>query len=166
MITLEEIAQFIVPSGVVQKTDAQLRAAGIAGSECFVLWSGIAAGTEFHVNTCHVPRQTGFKFSDGLCVRVDGDELHRLNMWLYEHREILGVQVHSHPTEAYHSDTDDAFPMVTTRGGLSVVVPYFGRLGLQGPGVAHYRLSETGWDEVSLARAKKLITFEEWNGAR
>jgi hypothetical protein len=51
--------------------------------------------------------------------------------------------------------------MVTTRGGLSVVVPYFGHSGLQGPGVAHYRLSEAGWDELSSIRAMQLITFEE-----
>ena len=69
-----------------------------------------------------MPRQTAYRLSEGLCVRVEGPELHRLNIWLYEHHELLAVQVHAHPTDAYHSETDDTYPIVTTRGGLSLVV--------------------------------------------
>ena len=31
-------------------------------------------------------------------------------MWLYEKAERLAIQVHSHPTEAFHSDTDRRLP--------------------------------------------------------
>jgi hypothetical protein len=37
----------------------------------------------------------------------------------------LGGQIHSHPTSAYHSDTDDHFPLVTLVGALSIVIPDF-----------------------------------------
>jgi hypothetical protein len=94
-------------------------------------------------------------------VRVDGDELHRLNVWLFDHHELLGAQVHSHPHEAFHSETDDTYPIVTGRGGLSLVVPRFGRFGVRGEGVAWYRLGTSGWHELSRIDAQRLIQFEE-----
>lgn len=161
MTTLEAITRFVVPSDVVRGTDSQLRAAGRTRSECFVLWSGVQEHDTFQIRTGHVPRQTAYASSDGLCVRVEGDELHRLNVWLFEHGEQLAVQVHSHPTEAYHSDTDDTYPIVTVRGGLSLVVPDFGRAGLLGDGVAYYRLGLSGWAELSLNEAKRIIQFTD-----
>ena len=161
MNTLESITKFLVPGSVVWDTDVQLRAAGRNRSECFVLWSGAPDHDTFHVRTGHVPQQTAYRFSDGLCVRVDGAELHRLNVWLFEHNEQLAVQVHSHPTEAYHSETDDTYPIVTVRGGLSLVVPDFGRAGLRGEGVAAYRLGMSGWDELAQDEVQRLIQLED-----
>jgi hypothetical protein len=161
MNTLEAISRFVVPLTVVYATDEQLRFAGRIHSECFVLWSGVQEGDKFLVRNVHVPKQTAYRFPDGLCVRVEGDELHRLNLWLYEHGEQLGVQVHSHPTEAYHSETDDTYPIVTVRGGLSLVVPDFAREGLLGGGVASYRLGFSGWDELSLDDVNRMIHFGE-----
>ena len=157
MTTLDALTRFLVPAAAIRQTDSQLRAAGCTRSECFVLWSGVQERDIFQIRTAHVPRQTAYRSPDGLCVRVEGDELHRLNVWLFEHGEQLAVQVHSHPTEAYHSDTDDAYPIVTVRGGLSLVVPNFGREGLLGNGVAYYRLGFSGWDELSLNEAKRMI---------
>jgi len=161
MTTLEAITRFIVPTELADETDKQLRDAGIERVERFVLWSGQVDANTFSVRTVHVPKQTSYRLPGGLCVRVEGDELHRLNVWLFEHGERLGVQVHSHPTGAYHSDTDDAYPIVAVRGGVSIVVPFFGATGLRGPGVAWYRLSSFGWDEVSSSDASQLVRFEE-----
>lgn len=159
MSTLESMDQFIVPASVVTETDVQLRAAGVDCVERFVLWSGIRENNNFLVRSAYVPRQTAYKLETGLCVRVEGAALHELNVWLYNHQQELAVQVHSHPTEAFHSETDDAYPIVTMRGGLSIVVPNFGRDGLRGPGVAWYRLSHTGWKPVSQREAKRLVQF-------
>ena len=46
---------------------------------------------------CTAPKQTAYRLAGGLCVRVEADELHRLNVWLYEHAERLAIQVHSPP---------------------------------------------------------------------
>lgn len=160
MNTFEALQQFYVPRNICDETDDQLRQAGRSGHERFILWSGTTIGSTFHVRTMHVPRQTAYKLSEGLCIRVDGNELHRLNVWLFEHQERLAVQVHSHPTDAYHSETDDAFPIVTTRGGLSLVVPYFARAGVRGPETALYRLGTSGWDELAPALARQLLQLE------
>ncbi|MBX9460687.1 MAG: hypothetical protein KL785_05895 [Brevundimonas sp.] len=37
----------------------------------------------------------------------------------------MRVQVHTHPGAAYHSATDDAFPLIHTPGYLSLVIPRF-----------------------------------------
>lgn len=161
MNTLETVTKFVVPAEVVRDTDGQLRRVGLLHSECFVLWSGIRDIDTLYIRTAHLPRQTAYQLPEGLCVRVLGDELHRLNLWLFEHHEQLAVQVHSHPTEAYHSETDDTFPIVTVRGGLSLVVPDFGRRGTRGPGIAAYRLGPSGWDELSNKEVSRLIHFKD-----
>jgi hypothetical protein len=38
----------------------------------------------------------------------------------------IRVQVHTHPRDAFHSPTDDAWPIVHTTGFLSLVIPDFG----------------------------------------
>ena len=161
MSTFYSIRTFIVSPDVCDETDQQLRDAGRDGNERFVLWSGVISDEYFIVRTMHVPKQTAYRLSSGLCVRVDGDELHRLNIWLYENGELLGVQVHSHPTEAYHSDTDDTYPMVTTLGGLSLVVPDFGRFGVRGRDTALYRLARTGWKALSATDKRQILRMEE-----
>lgn len=160
MTSFESIRLFIIPLDLCDETDVQLRAAGQDGVERFVLWSGTVSGDTFYARTAHVPRQTAYRLPEGLCVRVGSDELHRLNVWLFEHGERLAVQVHSHPTDAYHSETDDGFPIVTTRGGLSLVVPDFGRAGVRGAGTALYRLGTAGWDKLEGPAARNVLRFE------
>jgi hypothetical protein len=97
-----------------------------------------------------VPRQRSYKTPDGLIVRVEGEALHKLNVWLYEKRQLLGVQIHAHPSAAFHSATDDAFPIVTALGGISIVAADFCRSGLLTAQTAVYRLNASGWAEVPL----------------
>jgi len=139
------VRRFRIRASDIRETEDAIRAAGREGYELFVIWSGTCNGTTFEVAEVHVPRQTSYRFDDGLCVRVDGDELHRLNLWLYEAHQVIGVQVHSHPVDAYHSDTDDAYPIATLEGSLSIVLPFFGRDGFESSDVAAYRLAREGW---------------------
>lgn len=44
--------------------------------------------------------------------------------------ETYVARIHSHPGEAFHSAADDANPVITFEGGISIVVPFFG-LGLR-----------------------------------
>ena len=148
-MTLADVEQFQVPATIVKQTEEALRSAGGEGYEAFVLWSGQQIGRLFTVRTAHVPRQDSYRLASGLCVRVDGSELHRLNVWLYESGEVLAVQVHAHPDDAYHSETDDTYPIVATLGGVSVVAAEFCREGLFSRSTAIYRLYQDGWIEQS-----------------
>lgn len=143
-MSLADVERFAVPATIVADTERSLSHAGRDGYELFVLWSGTQVGAVFRVRSGHVPKQTSYRLKSGLCVRVEGEALHNLNAWLFQHGETLAAQVHAHPTDAYHSETDDAFPIVTTLGGLSLVVPDFCRAGLF-PQSAAYRLGADGW---------------------
>jgi hypothetical protein len=44
--------------------------------------------------------------------------------------ELYVARIHSHPGDAFHSAADDANPVISFEGGISIVVPFFG-LGLR-----------------------------------
>lgn len=156
-MTLESVQRFDIPHRIVEMTESALRDFGSQGFERFVLWSGSGQESSFQVRTIHIPEQNAYKLESGLCVRVEGNELHRLNRWLFDAGETLAIQIHSHPTTAYHSDTDDAYPIVTQLGGLSLVIPYFCRQSLFNSGWAAYRLDRDGWRCLSAAVAASLV---------
>ena len=163
-MTLKYTQRVRVSAKSVRETIQAIRGAGKDGYELFVLWSGRVSSSNFSVDTVHVPNQTSYKLESGLCVRVDGDELHRLNQWLYRHRQIIGVQVHSHPTDAYHSLTDDAYPIATLEGSLSVVLPYFGKDGWKSLDIATYRLESGVWQEVTCPLDKVIEVIDDGPG--
>jgi hypothetical protein len=146
-----DVRRVVVPPHVVDETNAALRAAGKDGYELFTLWTGRVEGDRFSVQNVHVPKQKSYRTKQGLSVRVEGDELHRLNVWLFEHQQIVGVQLHSHPVDAFHSETDDSFPIATVLGAFSVVVPDFARLGVLHHGTKVFRLSTSGWVRATAA---------------
>jgi hypothetical protein len=140
-MTLNDVVKFVVPLEVVEQTLEPLQAAGAKGYEAFVLWGGRrdqVDPTEFEFVSAYFPSQTTTRGSDGLLVVVAGESLFRANRAFYDKGLTVAAQVHSHPTDAYHSDTDDAFPLMTLTGGLSAVVPDFGKGGVD-------RLADWAW---------------------
>ena len=153
------IEQVFVPASAVERAQEHLREVGEIGYEGFALWAGVSEGKRFFVREAIIPDQTGHRSPEGVCVAVGADELHRINVWLYEHEMTLIAQLHSHPDEAYHSDTDDAYPIATTLGALSLVLPYYAKQPFSVKSCAVYRLMPgRGWAEVSKAAAARLIT--------
>ena len=144
-MTLKGARRFRIRAGAIRETEEAIQAAGQDGYELFVVWSGTCDADTFVVSKVHVPEQTSYKLDTGLCVKIDGSELHRLNVWLYEAQQVIGVQVHSHPEDAYHSYTDDTYPIATLEGSLSVVLPFFGRDGWGAKDTAAYRLEQGRW---------------------
>jgi hypothetical protein len=135
-----------------------LRHMGRQGYEGFALWAGELKGSVFEITHTLIPAQKGIRSQQGVCVVIGPEELHRLNVWLYQNSRILVAQIHSHPTEAYHSDTDDDYPIATTVGGLSLVVPDFAKRPFSLDTTAVYRLSAGGrWEQLSLTVARRLI---------
>lgn len=152
-MTLQNVEKFVVPVELVDQTLEPLQDAGGRGFEAFVLWGGRldSDGQQFEFASAYVPEQTMRRSEAGLLVMVEGDALFRVNRAFYEQGLTLAAQIHSHPTAAYHSETDDAHPLMTLTGGLSGVVPNFGRAGRAGlPDWAWYRLEgPCSWTPVS-----------------
>jgi hypothetical protein len=143
---LTDVHRFRLPGRILDVTLELLAPAARAGQEAFVVWGGRAVGDrELRFTSALRPRQRAVATEDGLLVTVDGEALFEVNRTLFSRGEILAGQLHTHPTDAYHSDTDDHYPLVTLLGALSVVVPDFGRAGRAGLAQwAWYRLVGCG----------------------
>lgn len=147
-----------VPKKIALDGHKFLRLVGQRGSEGLVLWVGVVNDTAFDVTDLVIPNQKGVISDDGVCVIIDTEELRRLNYALYHAKKELIAQLHSHPTDAYHSDTDDEYPVVTTMGGLSLVAPDFASRPFDLRDYATYRLSKHAtWDEMREKDVLNLI---------
>jgi hypothetical protein len=159
---LAQVKKVMVPFACVEAAHSHLRRVGQEGLEGFALWAGQPDGDTFLVRANIIPEQRSLRSDLGVCVVVGGDELHRINVWLYEHGMTLITQLHSHPHEAYHSTTDDTYPIATTTGSLSLVIPDFAREPFSLANCAVYRLlPPRGWVELSRDEADGLIVFED-----
>lgn len=135
-----------------------LRNIGMQSAEGLILWAGQQREATFVVEAVLTPVQRALRTDGGLCVLVDGAELHRINTWLYQRRLQLVAQLHAHPTDAYHSDLDDQIPIITTCGGLSLVVPDFAAGPADLTTYAAYRLSGAGpWEPLDSGALGRLI---------
>ena len=158
------MSEFLKVSKIeVRRTDIEmvyqhLQDFGKDGFEGVALWAGFVEEDKFIVTTTIIPQQKSSQSEDGLLYTVDGEELHRINVWLYKNKLSLMLQIHSHPQEAYHSDTDDRYPIVSQFGGLSIVVPNFGFDKFSLESWAVYRLLPSKeWKEISLSEKESLF---------
>jgi proteasome lid subunit RPN8/RPN11 len=162
MIGFLDIKKIVMPFHCIEVAYTHMRKAGTQRVEGVALFAGKESGHNFEIETTIIPKQQALRLESGLLYAVDSDELHRINVWLYENKMSLIAQIHSHPTEAYHSDTDDAFPIVATVGGLSVVVPDFASGPIEIDTWAVYRLSPKSiWMELSRKETMTIIDLRK-----
>jgi hypothetical protein len=162
MMSLLEAKEFALAREVVELSLVHLRAQGTRGQEGLVLWAGVQHGSIVRVESALVPPQIAIRNEEGVCVVVDGQALHKVNVWLFEKRLTLVGQIHSHPGAAYHSATDDAFSIVTALGGVSVVLPEFARHGFDYASSAVYRLVGPGrWLPIKPHCIPHLLRIED-----
>jgi hypothetical protein len=122
---------------------ATLRTCGDGRRECQVLLLSSWKAPDAIVRTIHpVHRAHGGGFE------VDHAWLTQFWNELDSRGEGVRVQVHTHPGEAFHSPTDDAWPMIHTPGFLSLVIPRFatGAISLRGSYLTEIRHGG-GWVE-------------------
>jgi hypothetical protein len=158
MIGFTHIEKITISELHISKAFNFLNYAGRKGVEAIALFAGYEADTTFHIKEVLIPKQLGYILEQGLMYAVEGEELHKINVWLYENNMKLIAQIHSHPSEAYHSATDDRFPIVDTYGGVSIVVPDFATGTMSLNDWAIYRLSlDKTWDELSNKQVNSLF---------
>jgi len=152
------IKEIIIPTEKLNEVYTFLREAGREGVEGVALFAGQESADHFMVTTGIVPVQTSYQLESGLLYAVDGTELHKINFWLHARKLNLIAQIHTHPGEAYHSETDDRYPIVDTHGSVSIVVPDFARRSPRVKDWAIYRcLPVKGWVKLSSSQIRKLI---------
>ena len=158
MIGFTNIDKIIVSKANLRKAFDFLNYAGGKRVEAVSLFAGYEEGNTFQVKEVIIPKQLSYILEQGLMYAVEGEELHRINVWLYENKMKLIAQIHSHPSEAYHSEADDRFPIVDTYGGVSIVVPDFATGIMTLNDWAIYRLSlNKTWDKLTNRQVNSLF---------
>lgn len=158
---LHGVRRVTVDRAVIRSTLRTLQEFGAHQLEGLVLWLGKVEPGRAHVVRVFTPEQHPISGEDGLGYFVDGEALFRLNRGLAASGLRLIAQVHSHPQEAYHSHADDRYAIVTAEGGLSLVVPDFGRAPADPTSWAVYRLDQGDWIELTREQARALIEVRE-----
>ncbi len=154
---LRDVSKILVEPKIVFKTLEVLRGYGKRNLEGFALWVGSISGNEAEIEDIWVPPQKSIRNEDGVGYFVSNDVLLNISRTLQKKQMQLIAQVHSHPGRAYHSEADDAYAIVTTNGGFSLVVPNFGFCPDKITDWAVYRLQGTGW--VGLSKQEITQTF-------
>lgn len=158
MANFSNITNVKFPRNILQEAFDFLRKAGESGYEAVVLFAGTAEKNIYIIQELYIPQQTSYKTPEGLMYQVDQEELFKLDDWLYDNNLSLFCQMHTHPGEAYHSKADDRNCIVTTTGGISVVIPDFAKANINLSIWAVYRLvHNSGWRIINRETANTFI---------
>ena len=132
---------------LLEETFRYLRKCGCGRDECQVLW--LSPWSQPYIITEVVHPRHAAHFGGFVL-----DDAWLNDFWLELGATNMGIriQVHTHPGEAFHSRTDDEFPIIHTPGFLSLVIPNFG-LGPVGFNEAYLtEIQPNGrWKEVTFA---------------
>jgi hypothetical protein len=116
---LASVERVTIDPELLRLTLSSLQEYGKHGFEGLVLWLGEVHENAVSVSRVIVPDQEPISNETGLGYFVEGSTLFRLNRALALSGLRLIAQVHSHPTEAYHSETDDRYAIVTVKSGFN-----------------------------------------------
>jgi hypothetical protein len=156
MMNFERINKLIISSKIIDKTLLFLQKNGLEYHESICLWVGKSKGDLFEIKEVIFPKQINKYFS----YEVSSDEVDRLNIKLYKEGLRLIAQIHSHPHLAFHSNLDDKFPLMTTLGGFSIVIPNYGFVSGNIDEFEIYRLTKRGWVEINLLTTDLILEIK------
>lgn len=146
-----------VPKKILGETFKTLRSCGKGKAECQVLWIGPWETPDLVdsiVHPVHRAHGAGFQLSDTW--------ISEFFAWLSSTGHGVRLQVHTHPGRAFHSVTDDEWPMISTPGFLSLVIPSFAQNEVN---LDQAFLAELGpggkWREASMSRIVLLDQLED-----
>lgn len=131
--------------GLLPETLSTLRRCGGHRNECVVYWSGPLERADVVDVLLHPAHHAGPSFYE-----VAPTWLNRTWIELARGRRTLRAQVHTHAGRAFHSRSDDGFPIVQQAGFLSIVLPHHAkRNDLDGAYLC--RLDDSGrWQELPI----------------
>lgn len=130
-----------------------LRACGRGREECVVYWTGPVMSPHVVDGQDHPDhRRSPAEYE------INDTWLTRYWFRLARERRAIRAQIHTHPGRAFHSATDDQFPVVSQPGFISIVIPNFamGEVSLEDVWVG--RLEQDGrWRAVTVESAIEII---------
>ena len=135
-----------LPRRMIDETFATFRSCGAGKRECQLYWTSSWDDPSALTDVVHPNHGSSFG-----SVLLDGAWISRFWLQLADKGLGVRVQVHTHPGEAFHSKTDDDFPLIHEAGFLSLVIPDFA-LGSVGFDRAYLTEIQTdgSWRQVAI----------------
>ena len=142
---IKPLEHHLYNTGLEQREEAALLAGYIVGKSTGLATTVILPYTESNSGGCALRMDVTAKCFD--VIRRTG--------------QLVLAQVHTHPGRAWHSNTDNEWALSDSPGLFSIVVPCFGRYGLQKiltNGVAVYeRLTNGDWHPLASSEIQRRI---------
>src|SRR4051812_484103 len=105
---------------MIDQTFATFRSCGANERECQLYWVSSWKDPTNLTEVAHPMHRSG-RFG----LSVESDWINGFWNDLADREMGVRIQVHTHPFEAFHSQTDDAYPLLWDVGFLSLVIPNF-----------------------------------------
>lgn len=152
-----KIRKITIPRNILSSTFDFLRKYGNENLESHALWVGKIISDTFAITAVWFPEQINTIVS----YEVPEDEIHRINVKLNELGLTALVQVHTHPTRAFHSNTDDEGSFLVLAGSYSLVIPNFGFIKEDDLDQwMLYRYDGKDWIDVNKREVKELFQIQ------
>ncbi len=137
---------FVIPRRMVEDTFKVFRSCGANKRECKLYWLSSWTEPSSLVEIAHPKHK-----SNAYGVSIDSEWIS--SFWMDMSKRNMGVkiQVHTHPNQAFHSLTDDKFPLLFDVSFLSLVIPDFamGPINFQNAYLAEIQTDGT-WAQVEI----------------
>lgn len=153
-------SEYLLDAEAAALIQALLRQVGKTGNEVSVILAGRRRDEGGVVlDRVVIPRQTAYRSEYGCGLVIEGGCLNRIGPSIRaDGRRIHGI-LHSHPDEAFHSETDEAAVLFRFHGAFSIVIPRFGESGRLLDRACAFRFDyDRGWLEVD---PSELITIHD-----
>lgn len=144
---LARVAVFKLPRRMIEETFSIFRSCGDNQRECQLYWTSPWSAPQTLTEVVH-PKHYSGRYG----LSIDGDWISRFWNELSDRGLGVRIQVHTHPEEAFHSATDDTFPLLFNPGFLSLVIPDFamGPVGFREAYLTEIQPGGT-WKQVDIA---------------
>ncbi len=119
---IDNIRKINITKSILNSTFEFLQEYGQRDLESHALWVGGKTNTVFRVSEVWFPKQTNTPIS----YEVSEEEEFRINKKLNDESLMVMCQIHTHPSFAFHSYTDDEGSALVLPGSLSIVIPDYG----------------------------------------
>lgn len=131
---------------MIDQTFATFRSCGENCRECQLYWLSAWDNPSVLSEVVH-PKHWSSRYG----LRIESDWINRFWTDMADRGLGVRIQVHTHPHEAFHSPTDDAYPLLFDAGFLSLVIPDFamGPVGFRNAYLTEIQ-PDGAWQQVAI----------------
>lgn len=109
-----------LPERILRATFQVMASCGKSERECVVYWTGPVQSDGVIDGWDHPTHR-----SSPVGYQIDDTWLTKHCFRIAREKRAIRAQVHTHPGEAFHSHTDDEWPVIAQPEFVSIVIPYF-----------------------------------------